>query len=243
MDRKQYGDALQLYDLAEERATDPGLVAFNAGIALYREGNYPLAETRFRQALQDAAGPRRAWASYNLGACLIQTAGDTDAARLDEAMHLFQNCIEQSGSDDHLAADARHNLELAKLLWLQAKARPNPQRDKGPPDEENPTHSPPPKQEPVRQPGGEDGPGSPVKGRMEQKPVPAQAGSDPSRTDADPAPGEGNLPVIPDRDELVPMSREQAEAHLRQAIERVTQEGRAHQRRPPRTATGKVRDW
>jgi len=238
--RKQYGDALQLYDLAEERATDPGLVAFNAGVALYHQGNYPKAEAHFRLARQDATGPRRAWAAYNLGACLLQTAGANDVARLDEAVHLFQECADQ---DERLAADARHNLELAKLLWLQARARPDPQRDKAPPDEENPGRPPPPKQDPVKQPGGDDGPGSPVKGSAERQHVAAQGGPDPIQTDAQPAPGEGSLPVIPDRDELVPMSREEAEAHLRQAIERVTQEGRAHQRRPPRMSSGKVRDW
>ena len=42
-------------------------------------------------------------------------------------------------------------------------------------------------------------------------------GQEPIKTTGQPAPGAGKLPVIPDRDELVPMSPEEAAAHLRDA--------------------------
>ena len=53
----------------------------------------------------------------------------------------------------------------------------------------------------------------------------------------------GTLPVIPDSDELAPMSREDAEAHLRQAVQKVMQEGRAYRQRSVRVPSDKVRDW
>jgi tetratricopeptide (TPR) repeat protein len=238
--RKQYDEALKLYDRAEDRATDPGLVAFNEGVAFYEQGDYARAEAHFRLARQDAAGRRRLWASYNLAASLLQTAGERDVAKLAEAVNLFDECLGGGAADERLALDARHNLELAKMLWVQAKARPAPPQDRPPNDPDNPP--PPPKPEkPQQQPGGaEEGPGNPDKGQRVR--TAQEQGQEPIKT-GDQAPGEGDLKVIPDRDELVPMTKEEAEAHLRQAVERVIQEGRAHRQRSPRVTSGKVRDW
>jgi tetratricopeptide (TPR) repeat protein len=238
--RQKYAEAVKLYEQAEGQATDPGLVAFNEGVAFYQQGDYARAEAQFRLARQDATGRRRVWADYDLAANLIQAAGDRDAAKLAEAIGLLEECLRNDETDERLAANARHNLELAKLLWLQAKARPNPQKDK-PPDEENPQPPPPPKPQPNQQPGGDDGTGG--KQGLGQNERGQQDGQKPAQADGQPAPGEGTLPVIPDREELVPMSREEAEAHLRQATERVMQEGRAHRRGSVRVPSGKVRDW
>jgi tetratricopeptide (TPR) repeat protein len=240
--RKQYGEALKLYDRAEERATDPGLVAFNEGVTLYQQGDYAQAEVRFRLARQDATGQRQLWATYDLAASLLQVAGDSDAAKLAEAVGLFDDCVRHDGADERLAADARHNMELAKMLWVQAKARPAPHKDKSPPEEDNQKPQPP-KPEPVKQPGGEDGSASPTKGNDGRARVTPEDGKEPVKTDGSPAPGAGTLPVIPDRDELAPMSREDAEAHLRLAIQRVMQEGRAYRQRSIRVPSDKVRDW
>jgi tetratricopeptide (TPR) repeat protein len=239
--RKQYAGALQLYGRAEERTTDPGLVAFNEGVALYEQGDYGRAEAHFRLARQDATGRRRLWACYDLASSLVQTAGDRDVAKLAEAVSLFETCLHDEGADERLAADARHNLELAKLLWLQAKARKDAAKE-NPPKDDDAHKPPPPRPEPNRQPGADDGSAGP-RGNGDRQRGTQEKGQDPTRADGQPAPGEGTLPVIPDRDELVPMSREDAEAHLRQAIERVTREGRAHRQRAPRAPSSKVRDW
>jgi tetratricopeptide (TPR) repeat protein len=239
--RQKYADALKLYEQAEGQATDPGLVAFNEGVAFFQQGDYARAETQFRLARQDATGRRRVWADYDLAASLIQAAGDREAAKLAEAITLLEACLRSDDADERLAANARHNLELAKLLWLQAKARPNPRKDKPPPDEESPQQPPPPKPQTNQQPGGDDGNGG--KQGLGQNERGQQDGQKPVQAEGQPAPGEGTLPVIPDREELVPMSREEAEAHLRQAIERVMQEGRAHRQRSVRVPAGKVRDW
>jgi hypothetical protein len=238
--RKQYAGALVLYDRAEERTTDPGLVAFNEGVALYQQGDYPRAEVHFRLARQDATGRRRLGATYDLACSLVRAAGDRDVAKLAEAVSLFGSCLRDEGADERLAADARHNLELAKLLWLQAKARPDAKENQ-PKDDENP-RAQPPKPEPARQPGTDDGSAG-SQGNGDRSRATPQPGQEPIKADGQQAPGEGTLPVIPDRDELVPMSREDAEAHLRQAIERVKQEGRTHRQGTMRAPSSKVRDW
>jgi hypothetical protein len=240
--RKQYGDALQLYERAEERATDPGLVAFNEGVAFYQNGNHARAEMQFRLARQDATGRRRLYATYNLAASVLQTAGDSDAAKLAEAVGLFEECLRHDEADERLAADARHNLELAKMLWVQARAKPAPHKDKSQQEEENPKPQPP-RPEPVKQPGGDDGSASPTKGTGDRAQVTPEDGKEPVKTDGQPAPGAGNLPVIPDRDELAPMSREDAEAHLKEALKKVMQEGRSHRQGSVRVPSAKVRDW
>jgi tetratricopeptide (TPR) repeat protein len=242
--RKQYIDALKLYDRAEERVTDPGLVAFNEGVAHYQKGNYAEAEVHFRLARQDATGRRQVFAAYNLAASIVQLPGDADPAKLAEAIRLFEDCLRHEEIDEHLAADSRHNLELAKMLWVQAKARPNPPKQNPPDDPEEDPKQQPPRPEPVPQPGQGDGSASPKNGNIDRTPGTADQGPEPIKTDGQQAPGaSNNLPVIPDRDELAPMSREEAEAHLRQAIDKVMKEGRTHRQRSQKAPSGKVRDW
>lgn len=241
--RKQYADALKLYDRAEERTTDPGLVAFNEGVALYQQGDYAQAEAHFRLARQDATGRRQVWAAYNLAASLLQTADERDVAKLAEAVNLFEDCLRREEIDDRLAADARHNLELAKRLWVEAKARPDAKPDTAPKNDDDPKPQPPKPPDEGKQPGGNDGSAAP-KGSGDRAHVKPEDGQEPINADGQQTPGDnGTLPVIPDREELVPMSREEAEAHLRQATERVMREGRSHRQRSVRVPSGKVRDW
>src|SRR5438094_320491 len=91
----------------------------------------------------------RSWWAASAGR--VRAAGDSEAARPAGAVGLFDDCVRHDGADERLAADARHNMELAKMLWVQAKARPAQHKDKTPPEEENPK-SQPPKPEPVKQP-------------------------------------------------------------------------------------------
>jgi tetratricopeptide (TPR) repeat protein len=243
LSRKQYPEALKLYDRAEERATDPGLVAFNQGVTLYQKGDYAAAEVHFRLARQDATGRRQLCSGYNLAASILQEPGEADAAKLAEAVRLFEDCSRNDEADERLTADARHNLELAKMLWVQANARPSPRKDNQPKDDEENPKSQPPKPVPAPQPGSGDNSASPTNGNADKTSAAAEAGQEPNKTDGQQAPGAGNLPVIPDREELAPMSREDAEAHLRQAIDKVIQEGRAHRQRSQKVPSGKVRDW
>src|SRR5207237_4866152 len=121
---------IDFYSRAEESVTDPGLVAFNKAAALYHLGRYREAELYYRYGRDEATGLRRARLLYSLGNCLLQQAQDRDTRRLKEAMSFYEACMQHEAADASLTADARHNLELARLLWLQAKAR----KDRGEPE-------------------------------------------------------------------------------------------------------------
>src|SRR5262249_22266332 len=117
----RFDDAAHLYARAEERTTEPGRVAYNAGVAYFNLGRYREAERLFRCALDSGAQSRRARALYNLGTCLLFSSEGRDATRLGEAIRYFDQCAE-SQADSALVADARHNLELAKQLWRRIKS-------------------------------------------------------------------------------------------------------------------------
>src|SRR5262245_61337611 len=134
-DRGDYAGAVDLYKKAEERITDPGLVAFNQATALYHLAAaaeslprcltlYRDAELHYRRCLSDASGLRRGRRLYNLGVCLLQRSQGEDAELLGQAVACFEECSRQPDLGEQLLGDARHNLELAKLLWVKAKAKP-----------------------------------------------------------------------------------------------------------------------
>ena len=56
-------------------------------------------------------------------------------------------------------------------------------------------------------------------------------------------PGKGNLGTLPDTDQVVPLSPEQAAAHLRQAVERILAESRGYRQQSSRTLSRDVLDW
>jgi tetratricopeptide (TPR) repeat protein len=251
--RQDYAAAIDLYTRAEDRIIDPGLVAFNKATALYRQGAateeaarrlglYRDAELHYRRALEDAAGQRRLGALYGLGTSLVQQGTGRGAAPLQEAVRCFEECLKQPDLDASFADDVRHNLELAKLLWLQAKNnRSSP--DANPPDGSDDS----PKKDPTRpeslQPGGDDPGGASPSAKGDKVRVQAEPGKTPIPTDQQPAPGTGNLPPVPDRDELVPMAPEDAAAHLERAAAKVLRERREHQQRSARPPASSVKDW
>jgi tetratricopeptide (TPR) repeat protein len=240
--RQDYAEALKLYGQAEDRATDPGQVAFNEGVALYRDGQFDQAVKHFRLARQDATGRRQLWTAYNLAASLVQDAGDSNADKLSEAVSLFEECLRHDEAGEGLAADVRHNLELAKALWVKAKTRPAQPKDDRSHDDEN-SNPPPHKPEPVQQPDGSDPQSIANRGGGDRVRVPQGSGQEPIKTNEQPSPGPGNLPVIPDSAELVPMSPDEAEAHLREASRKVLDEGRVYRNGTGGVLAGRVRDY
>jgi tetratricopeptide (TPR) repeat protein len=244
--QREYDRAQKLYDQAEVRATDPGLVAFNKAVALYRLGGgaLPAAEASLRRALEDAAAPpaRRARALYNLGTTLVQIARDSDAAALAEAVQRFRECLRLS-DDPELRASAAHNLELARLLWLKARASGSsnePKRDR--PDE------PPPRKQPEDDPHHGQQPGD----QGTQKGRPAGKGQawlqDPSKGQQkavetqDQVAGRGNQRPLPDEQDLQPLDPQESADHLRLAVERIMKAQRDARRLVPRSVQG-VKDW
>lgn len=245
----QFEAALGDYAQAAERGTDPGRAAFNQGVALYQLGRFREAERQFRCALDDAALPagadageparRRGRALYNLGNCLLQESGGRSAGLLRDAVACFELCLADGRLEPELVIDTRHNLELAKLLWAEARrvaAAGGRESDELPPNDR-----PPPPREP---PPGGNGPGD--MGNQQQPGGPGQpadgnaAGRQPGPQS--PLPGQGNLPPVPDSDELQQLTPEDLQAHLRAAAERIVQERQTRIRRPV-SAPETVRDW
>jgi len=247
-ERGDYAAAEALFSRAAEGAADPGLVAFNKAAAHYNEGRYRDAEVHLRRALSDAAisPERRGRSLYNLGNSLVQQAGENDVPRLRAAIRTYELCLEEIGDGEpELLSDAAHNLELAKLLWARARAKSS-EAQKSVNEEEPKDSGPPP--EPKKEPNKEDdnGPGvEPKKGFVPKKV------EDTGKADAkgneveskEPPPGAGNLPVLKDEDELIPLSADDTRAYLRQAAERLRKERLNLRKQAALPEGGRPNDW
>jgi Ca-activated chloride channel family protein len=236
--------ALAEFGRAAEWTTDPGRVAFNEGVALFRLGRFREAELHFRRCLADATGGRRVQACYNLGCSLLQESQGRMAAPLRGAVASFEQGLVGIRPNSPLADDLRHNLELAKRLLATARATTPNQPDE-PPD------GPPPGQ-PSSPPGGPDD-GNPTvghdpsaaRGSTDGRPLPkgaADSGTAPQTSDKRP-PGKGNLPPLPDEDALSPLTPEDAQAHLEKAAERIAAERRAQLKRTAPAVATRFREW
>jgi tetratricopeptide (TPR) repeat protein len=220
--------AESLYASAEERAPDPGLVAFNKGTALYNRGDFRRAELCFRRALGDADIPadRRARALYNLGNCLVRQAGDTDVRQLQSAIDCYELALRET-SDEGIRSDAGHNLEVAKLLWAKARARrPAGERDPEWDEPREPKQPPPDPTKPPEGPGP-DGTGEGPK-KLDTGPKldigkGPESGLTPKEAEKA-APGQGNLPVLPDTDDVRSMPLEDVRAELKKNGQRLQRE-------------------
>lgn len=243
----QYEQAEQWYAAAEERASDPGLVAFNTGNALFHRERYDSAERHYTRALDDADAPpaRRAAALYNRGVCLLKQGG---IDKLRAAIDSFDRCLALAPADAALVADARHNLELAKILWLAARAKeakkplPNdPPPDTPPeprPERPNPRALDPfGQQDPLTPDNGQQAGGTPEPTRG------GQTGGNPRLTDEQTA-GKGNAPVQLGREDKLPdLSPQQMRQYLEALAARVAKDRRdtAALTAPPERPS--VKDW
>jgi tetratricopeptide (TPR) repeat protein len=216
-----------LYQQAEERANDPGLVAFNKGIALFRHGDFRRAELSFRRTLGDASVPadRRERALYNLGNCLVREAGESEVKQLQAAIDSFELVLHET-SDDGLRADAGHNLEIAKLLWAKARAR-RPANERDPNwDEPREPNRPPPdpnKKEGAGNDSTNEGSKTPDTGTKIDPGKGPDPGFAPKETPKA-MPGQGSLPVLPDTGEVPSLSQEDARAELKRTADRLHRE-------------------
>src|SRR5262245_48981385 len=142
-DAGEYAEAVKLYEQAEPSATDPGLVAFNKAATFYKQGVtappgqrmdfFRRAEQHYRCAAEGAESSRRLRACFGLANSILQGRAE-DAAALRQAIACYRECLSSPDVDEALAADARHNLEVAKLLLIRAKAR-SPESEKPPQDQ------------------------------------------------------------------------------------------------------------
>lgn len=227
------------YAAAADTAADPGLVAFNRAAAAVQLGDPRSAELFLTQTLADRDIPpeRRARALYNRGVCLVARGGS--AAVYRAAVDNFRACLADPAADAELLADARHNSELAKLLWARAAAaeaaRP-PAPPKTPPD------TPPP--EPQSSTGPEpDSPGSEtVPATPTLSPSTAAGGNPPRESDRETA-GAGPLPPLPDTDTPPPLSAADARAWLVRTAPRLAADRAAAARLTAGPEQVHVRDW
>jgi tetratricopeptide (TPR) repeat protein len=218
----------KLYTAAEERTADPGLVAFNRAAILFERGAFREAEKHYERVLDDAACPpeRAAKAWYNRGTCLLRRGGTMSVYR--SAAACFERTLDSAAADEPLKADARHNLELAKLLW-------NEERKKAAkPEEESPNKQPPPEEDrqpkpDPEKPGGQDqNPANdttntgttPKTGSQPQLQPQPKDGSKPTPTDQQTVGNNQNLQMPEDKDEVQKLSPEEAKAYLKETSKR-----------------------
>jgi tetratricopeptide (TPR) repeat protein len=227
----QYMRAVACYERAIELGDEPGRIAFNLGVAFFQLGKYRDAERFFRSAGEsDGAAARRLRAVYNLGVCLMNVADGKDADRLAEAISCFARCVRDDSAAAELKADARTNLEIAKLLWRKVRSGQAP-----PPDGNSSDHNDerPPEGQPENNTDDAGGNRGSSDGAGGKRLVPAQSapnGSQPIATNQGPPPGAGHAPPIPDSDQAKPLPPHEALELLRQAEERIVRERRAIQK-------------
>jgi len=236
-EKERFSEALKLYEQAEERSLDPGLVAFNKAAALYRLKEYAEAARHFQRAAEDKQAPplRQARSYYDLGNCLVKKDESGDVKALEQAINSYRECLALAPEDDALVTDARHNLELATLLWLKAKTAAREKPNNGDPKED-----PKPKGKEEKDSGtqiGKDkgpsnmgekvektGDGSETKGGQKKLATP------------------GKIMNLPDKGELVKLPPEDTAALLDETAQRIQNERRDFRRQSGPASEG-VKDW
>jgi hypothetical protein len=236
--------AERLYAAAAERTDDPGLVAFNRGTVAFARGEYREAELHFYRCLDDAAisMDRKAKALFNRGVCLVKRG--TSAKDFRVAVNCFEGCLDAGPADAKLTDDAKHNLELAKLLWAQARVKDAaPDRPNDPPPEEKPDR-PPPRPDPGPTDSGPDPNSSPDAAGPMARAIPQPGPADGAATPTDQkAPGAGTLPVISDGDAVQKLSPEDTETYLARIGRRLEKDRRDTARLVAGPDRKGVRDW
>jgi tetratricopeptide (TPR) repeat protein len=252
-DRGDYEKAIELYDRAEDRATDPGQVAFNKATGLYRlaldeiEQNpgdaarhFREAEEHYRRSAEGADEPRRSRALFGLANSLVQGRGD-DARALMVAVRCYRDCLRSP--DRQVAEDARHNLELAKLLWLRVSSKDSRQSENESKNrQDGSTERDPPMND--QNPGAARG--DPTMGRagttQGHEAIKGQNGENPIETRQD-TPGPSNTLPPRDDDTLPPLTPEQADKDLAAATKQIRDARKNQRLRPTTNQSGSVKDW
>jgi hypothetical protein len=162
---------------------------------------------------------------------------------LSEAVRAYDQCLALPELDTETRAGARHNLELAKLLWLQAQPSPRDKPEERPrgSEQDNPPRG---KQQddPRSQPGIDPMNGG-THGQAGKTPIDRRPGDQPTPINESPPAGTGNLPPVPDDVEVRPLTVKDAMEHLDQATTRILQERRQYRIRTAKPPTGNVKDW
>jgi tetratricopeptide (TPR) repeat protein len=128
-----YGRALEKFRQAAPTSPDPGRAAHNQAAALAKLRRYAEAQKYYQCEEETGGGLRAARAAYDQANCEVQRALPKDSAGkpkpdpelLAKAIKHYRSCLEhENEAGANLFADARHNLELAKLLLAQVEPEP-----------------------------------------------------------------------------------------------------------------------
>jgi hypothetical protein len=121
--RGNYAAAVRGFQDAAADCHDLPALAANQAAALFRMDRYDDADGRYRMAASGEDELRAAKAAYDRGNCALRqacpTEGAADEALLDQAAEQFRACLTHESNvreGDKVFDDARHNLELTKLL-------------------------------------------------------------------------------------------------------------------------------
>jgi Ca-activated chloride channel family protein len=237
LDRGRIEDALTDFSLAAQTTTDPGLAAFNEGVALFRLSRFRESELAFRRCLSDAKGGRRVRALYNLGCCLTEESHGRITGSLASAVASFAEGLKELHDGDPLGDDLRHNLGLTKRL-LAAARHAHTNESPEPPDQTPPVSAG--RDEGSERPGRES---APMATGLDGRPMAKNDGRMPNPTDKQARPGKGKLPPLPDEDALTPMTPDDAQAHLDKAARRIAAERRAALKRTTPAPATAIPDW
>jgi Ca-activated chloride channel homolog len=125
-----YVQAQDDFGRAKALAEDPGFAALGEATALVRQGDFDQALACADQCLEDASGERRSKALFLRGIALFHTAlSDTKVLR--RAAYDFSLVLTLPETDAELAAAARHNLELTRLLLASLGVSPEDNSNQG----------------------------------------------------------------------------------------------------------------
>ncbi len=121
--KKQYADALDLYNQAIAKIHDEPKIHFNRGASLFKLGNYDEAHQALLSATSSEDPEVRKMIFYNLGNVFL-AKGDLDKAQLN-----YRRALEIDPQYD----DARFNLEIAlKNSLLSTKQSTNGNQEQDP---------------------------------------------------------------------------------------------------------------
>jgi Ca-activated chloride channel family protein len=237
-ERGDYGYALECYQAAAERATDPGLVAFNKAATFYRLERYAEAEQEYLRSLEGAAGSRLPKALFNLGNTLVQEARGQDIATLERALGYYDAALRSAREDAALAESVRHNMRIARELWLRAKEKHKAAKERASDEDES---------REARQTLRGD------QGRRDTADNGSGNGGEPSRDGHGEGeertgkstkvlrPGEGNLSPVNDPEDAKHLS--DVSNILRQVVARIEKDRRQHRTRTSEIGNPNVKDW
>ncbi|MGL6073641.1 MAG: hypothetical protein ACRC8S_05705 [Fimbriiglobus sp.] len=208
--------ATELYLVALRQSPDPGSIAYNLGVLAARQGDARNAELWFTRCLDDAAIPasRAAKAWYNRGVVLLKIGRRSEV--FAAAIESFEQTLANHSCTGPMRSDAAHNLELAKRLWLAARALEKTEPPKPPERKPKPTPPPP---EPQERPAPSMPPQTSTGDTQANGSTAANPGNE-GNANANPRPGTGPQPVLQDTPGT-PKSPEEARAALLKIAERL----------------------